>query len=135
MHAAYVFGTRFLAHENDGLAALCDIEPVMLGRAMAMVARAGKPEPRAYGQDRDAGAWKRMLEQPGLDAVIIATPWEDHAPMAIAAMQAGIPVGCEVVAGITLQDHWDVLRTQLETGTPYMLLENVCYRRDVMAAL
>jgi hypothetical protein len=28
-----------------------------------------------------------------------------------------------------------VLRTQLETGTPYMLLENVCYRRDVLAAL
>ncbi len=44
-------------------------------------------------------------------------------------------VGCEVVAGITLQDHWDVLNTQLKTGTPYMLLENVCYRRDVMAAL
>ncbi|HEY1091086.1 MAG TPA: gfo/Idh/MocA family oxidoreductase, partial [Burkholderiaceae bacterium] len=25
--------------------------------------------------------------------------------------------------------------TQLKTGTPYMLLENVCYRRDVMAVL
>lgn len=31
--------------------------------------------------------------------------------------------------------RWDVLNTQLKTGTPYMLLENVCYRRDVMAAL
>ena len=29
----------------------------------------------------------------------------------------------------------DVLRAQLRTGTPYMLLENVCYRRDVLAAL
>ena len=55
--------------------------------------------------------------------------------MAIAAMEAKIAVACEVVAGITLQDHWDVLRTQQRTGTPYMLLENVCYRRDVLAAL
>lgn len=70
-----------------------------------------------------------------MDGVIIATPWEWHAPMAIGAMQAKVAVGCEVVAGITLQDHWDVLETQLRTGTPYMLLENVCYRRDVMAAL
>ncbi|HWW11896.1 MAG TPA: gfo/Idh/MocA family oxidoreductase, partial [Brevundimonas sp.] len=58
-----------------------------------------------------------------------------HAPMAIGAMRARVPVACEVVAGVTLDDHWQVLRTQLETGTPYMLLENVCYRRDVMAAL
>jgi hypothetical protein len=55
--------------------------------------------------------------------------------MAIDAMQAKVPVGCEVVAGVTLQDHWDVLNTQLKTGTPYMLLENVCFRRDVMAVL
>ena len=45
--------------------------------------------------------------------------------MAIAAMQEKVAVGCEVVAGITLDDHWKVLRTQQETGTPYMLLENV----------
>jgi len=40
-----------------------------------------------------------------------------------------------VVAGVSLQDHWNVLDTQLKTGTPYMLLENVCYRRDVLAVL
>jgi hypothetical protein len=50
-------------------------------------------------------------------------------------MQAKVAVGCEVVAGITLEDHWQVLRTQQQTGTPYMLLENVCYRRDVLAVL
>jgi predicted dehydrogenase len=70
-----------------------------------------------------------------LDAVIIATPWELHAPQAIAAMEAKVAVGCEVVAGISLEDHWAVLRAQQRTGTPYMLLENVCYRRDVLAVL
>ncbi len=126
---------ELLRRDDVDMVALCDIEPIMLGRATAMATRAGKPVPRTYGADGDANAWKRLLEQRGLDGVIIATPWELHAPMAIAAMQARVAVGCEVVAGITLQDHWDVLNTQLQTGTPYMLLENVCYRRDVMAAL
>lgn len=126
---------ELLRRDDVDMVALCDIEPIMLGRAMAMAEKAGKPAPKAYGQNGDTQAWRKLLEQPGLDGVIIATPWEWHAEMAIGAMQAKVAVGCEVVAGITLQDHWDVLNTQLKTGTPYMLLENVCYRRDVMAAL
>ncbi|MET0755897.1 MAG: Gfo/Idh/MocA family oxidoreductase [Pseudoxanthomonas sp.] len=126
---------ELLRRSDVEVVALCDIEPVMLQRALDMAAKAGKTAPKAYGQDGDAHAYRRLLQQHGLDAVIIATPWEWHAPMAIDAMEAKLAVGCEVVAGITLQDHWDVLNTQRRTGTPYMLLENVCYRRDVMAAL
>jgi predicted dehydrogenase len=126
---------ELLRRDDVEVAALCDIDPVMLDRAMAQAEKAGKPRPRAFGEDRDPQAYKRMLDSKALDGVIIATPWEWHAPMAIAAMQAKVAVGCEVVAGVSLQDHWDVLNTQLKTGTPYMLLENVCYRRDVMAVL
>ena len=126
---------ELLRRPDVELAALCDIEPLMLKRALDMVAQAGRPTPRCEGEDGDPQAWRRLLDARQLDAVIIATPWEWHAPMAIAAMEARVAVGCEVVAGITLQDHWDVLRTQQRTGTPYMLLENVCYRRDVLAVL
>jgi len=126
---------ELLRRDDVQVAALCDIEPIMLQRALDMAAKAGKSAPKTYGQDRDAHAYRRLLQQRGLDAVIIATPWEWHAPMAIEAMEARLAVGCEVVAGVTLQEHWDVLATQQRTGTPYMLLENVCYRRDVMAVL
>jgi hypothetical protein len=126
---------ELLRRDDVEVAALCDIDPAMLGRAVTRVEKAGKPRPRTFGEERDPQAYKRMLDAAALDGVIIATPWEWHAPMAIDAMQAKVPVGCEVVAGITLQDHWNVLNTQLRTGTPYMLLENVCYRRDVMAVL
>ena len=127
---------RELLQRNDvDIAALCDIEPLMLGRALAQLERAGRPRPFTCGEDRDPFAYRRLLAQRGLDGVIIATPWEWHAVMSVDAMEAKVPVGCEVVAGVTLQDHWDVLNTQLKTRTPYMLLENVCYRRDVMAAL
>ncbi len=128
-----VHQANLLERDDVEIAALCDIEQYMLDSALAEVSKAGKPKPRTYtGGDE---AWRRMYDAGGLDAVVIATPWEWHAPMAIGAMEAKIAVGCEVVAGITLDDHWNVLRTQLRTGTPYMLLENVCYRRDVLAAL
>jgi hypothetical protein len=127
--------TELLRRSDVDVVALCDIEPIMLGRAVVMVEKAGKAKPRLYGEDRDTHAYRKLLDARELDAVIIATPWEWHAQMAIDAMQAKVPVGCEVVAGITMKDHYDVLNTQLKTGTPYMLLENVCYRRDVMAVL
>ncbi|KAG1587041.1 hypothetical protein G6F46_014765 [Rhizopus delemar] len=104
--------------DDVDVVARCVFEPIMRGRAVDMVSKAGKPAPKTYGQDRDTNAWKRLLEQKGIDGVIIATPWEYHAPMAIAAIQAGVAVGCEVVAGLTLQDDWDVLKPQLSTGTP-----------------
>lgn len=126
---------ELLRREDVEVVALCDIEPIMLGRALAMVEKFEKPKPQTYGESGDKQAYLQLLAQKNLDGVIIATPWELHAPMAIAAMEAKVAVGCEVVAGITLQDHWQVLRTQQRTGTPYMLLENVCYRRDVMAVL
>ncbi|HEY0503351.1 MAG TPA: Gfo/Idh/MocA family oxidoreductase [Lysobacter sp.] len=127
--------SAMLGRDDVDVVALCDIEPIMLDRAAAMVVNAGRKKPATYGADGDINAYKKLLAHKGLDAVIIATPWEYHAAQSIDAMEARIPVGCEVVAGITLQDHWDVLRVQQRTGTPYMLLENVCYRRDVMAVL
>jgi len=125
--------SELLKQDGVDVAALCDIERFMLDRALGVLAGAGRPAPRVFTGSDDV--WRGMLADARLDAVLIATPWELHAPQAIAAMEAKVAVGCEVVAGITLQDHWDVLRAQQRTGTPYMLLENVCYRRDVLAVL
>ncbi|MCI4568362.1 Gfo/Idh/MocA family oxidoreductase [Lysobacter sp. CFH 32150] len=124
---------ELLKRDDVVVTAICDIEQYMLDRALKQIADAGKPKPRVF--TGSGHAYEQMLARGKLDGVHICTPWEWHAPMAIAAMQEKIAVGCEVVAGITLDDHWKVLRTQQETGTPYMLLENVCYRRDVMAVM
>jgi len=125
--------SELLKQDGVEVAAICDIERFMLDRALAVLAEAGRPAPRVFTGSDDS--WREMLSGARLDAVLIATPWELHAPQAVAAMEAKIAVGCEVVAGVSLQDHWDVLRAQQRTGTPYMLLENVCYRRDVLAVL
>lgn len=124
-----------LSRSDVELVAIADTQQVMLAHTLAIIDKTGRKRPKVYGGNGDRNAWKALLAQKGIDAVLICTPWEWHAPMAIAAMEAKVAVGCEVVAGITLQDHWDVLRAQQRTGTPYMLMENVCYRRDVMAVL
>ena len=125
---------RELVRRDDvEVVGLCDIEAFTLNEALKQFTEAGRPAPRLYTGSNEA--WREMLASADLDGVVIATPWELHAPMAIGAMRARVAVACEVVAGISLDDHWRVLRTQQETGTPYMLLENVCFRRDVMAVL
>jgi predicted dehydrogenase len=50
-------------------------------------------------------------------------------------MKAGKYVGCEVITGMTLDECWQLVHTSEQTGMPLMMLENVCYRRDVMAIM
>ena len=106
---------ELLRRDDVAVTAICDTDPYMIDKALERIAKAGKPKPRVYTGDADA--WRAMYAKSGIDAVFIVTPWEQHAAQSIEAMQAKIAVACEVVAGITLEDHWDVLRAQLRTGT------------------
>lgn len=76
-----------------------------------------------------------LLNRTDLDAVIIATPWEWHTRQGVLAMKKGIAVGMEVCGAMDLQECWDLVDAHEATGTPFFGLENVCYRRDVMAVL
>ena len=123
-----------LRRKDVNVMAICDIDDRMLDMAGNIFKKAGKPMPKVF--KGDPYAWKKMLELKELDAVIIATPWEWHAPMIIGCVEAGIKyVGTEVMLGITLQDHWDVVKAAEHQNAHVMMLENVCYRRDVMAIL
>ncbi|OOQ59541.1 Gfo/Idh/MocA family protein [Mucilaginibacter pedocola] len=133
-------GARGMSHVAEGLlrddvevAAVCDIQESSLKVCREFIAKQGHGPVKEYTGGLDA--YKRLLEHKGLDAVIIATPWAFHYQQSIDAMKAGKYVGCEVIAGLTVEEHWDIVRTSEKTGVPYMTLENVCYRRDVMAAL
>ena len=43
--------------------------------------------------------------------------------------------GVEVCGAIKLQDCFDVVKVHKQTKIPLMMMENVCYRRDVMAVM
>ncbi len=114
--------------------AFCDIDERMISSAKDAINKSGKEMPVLYSGDKMV--WEKMLEKEKLDAVIIATPWEWHKPMIIGALESGIKyVGTEVILGITLEDHWDVVKAAEKYNAHVMMLENVCYRRDVMAVL
>jgi predicted dehydrogenase len=113
--------------------ALCDINEANLSRAQGIVQKAGKKA--AEGYSRGIQDYRRMVERPDLDAVINATPWEWHTPIAVAAMKAGKYVGVEVPAAVTVEECWELVETSEKTGVPCMLLENVCYFRNVMMVL
>ena len=113
--------------------AICDIDDGMIESALKILKDAGKPDPRIYKNgDED---FRNMVANEDLDGVYIATPWEWHHPMAIAAMKNGINVGTEVPAALTVRDCWDLVNTSEKTGMNCMIMENVCYRRDIMAVL
>ena len=50
-------------------------------------------------------------------------------------MKAGIPVGIEVGDVYGLEECWELVRTYEETETPFMFMENCCYRRRELVAL
>ena len=113
--------------------AICDIDDGMIESALKILKDAGKPYPRIYKNgDED---FRNMVANEDLDGVYIATPWEWHHTMAIAAMKNGINVGTEVPAALTVRDCWDLVNTSEKTGMNCMIMENVCYRRDIMAVL
>jgi len=116
------------------IVAICDINDRMLTDTFKIISNKKKPKPTVY--TGSVNAWKEMLSREKLDGVIIATPWEWHTPMILGCIEAGIRyIGTEVILGITLEDHWNVVRMSESSGAHVMMLENVCYRRDVMAVL
>jgi hypothetical protein len=126
---------ELLLKRNDvDVVAICDIDAAMLNSARQIVNDSKKKMPEIF--TGDVYAWKNMLQKIQLDGVVIATPWEWHKPMVIGSLDAGIKyVATEVILGITLQDHWDVVHAAEQHNAQVMMLENVCYRRDVMAVL
>lgn len=122
-----------LNRDDCEVTAIADIQPVMIEKTKELFKQKNKPLPKVYDQgERD---YLRLLEEEDVDAVLIATPWRWHTEMITASMRAGKYVGSEVCGGFSLDECWDIVRTHEETGKHLFCLENVCYRRDVMAVL
>jgi len=113
--------------------ALCDINADNLGLAQNMVVKAGHRKPEGYSKGDHA--FEKLMERDDIDAVVIASPWQWHTPMAVYGMKYGKYVGVEVPAAITLEQCWDLVNTHEETGVPCMMLENWSFRRDNLAVL
>ena len=84
---------------------------------------------RPAGTEEVAKKWKiphwtsdfgEMLKQPGIEAVIIASPTQVHAAQAIQAMRAGKHVLIEIPIADTLADSEEILQVAQQTGVVAM---------------
>lgn len=124
---------NLLLRDDVAVTALCDTDPQRLELCAGLIRKAGRPQAAAFGAHEHA--YRDLLALQNVDAVIISTPWQWHTPMAVDAMKAGKYTGLEVSAATTLEECWDLVNTHEATGTHLMLLENVNYRRDILAVL
>lgn len=124
---------NLLLRKDVNVTAVCDVDPARISIAKQKIADAGGKPPKTFGKNNYD--YRNLLELPEVDAVVIATPWLWHVTMTVDAMKAGKYAGTEVSAANTLEECWDLVDTHEETGTHMMILENVNYRRDIMAVL
>jgi hypothetical protein len=107
------------------MVALCDIVSEKAEHAASMVVASGQKKPELYTDGPHA--YESILSRSDVDLVLIATPWNWHAEMAIAAMKHGKDVAVEVPAVTSLADCWAIVRTSEETRKHCVMLENCCY--------
>ena len=124
---------NLLLRDDVNVTAICDIDQARIKLNLDRMDKDGFKKPEVFGKDEYD--YRNLLELERLDAVIIATPWLWHTRMAKDAMLAGKYAGLEVSAANTMEECWDLVNTHEQTGTHLMILENVNYRRDVMAVL
>ena len=123
----------FLDRPDVEISAICDIDDKMIEMTKEIFRKKGRPIPKIY--NRDENDYLNLLSNEDLDGVNIATPWRWHYPMAISAMKNNVHVGVEVPAALNVSECWDLVDTSEKTGKLCMIMENVCYRRDIMAIL
>jgi len=122
-----------LSIEDVEIVSLCDINKTHLDNAINICTDAGRKRPEGYYKDENS--YKQLLNRDDIDAVIIATYWDSHAPIAIYAMEHGKRPAVEVPAAITLEQWWGLVDTSEKTGIPCMMLENWSFRKDNLAVL
>ena len=125
--------TNLLQRNDVRIVAICDIDSKRIDLCLDHIKKASQTLPKTFG--KDTLDYKNLLEDNSIDAVIISTPWLWHARMAKDAMLAGKFTGVEVSAANTMEECWDLVNIHERTGSHLMILENVNYRRDVMAVL
>lgn len=78
---------------SENIVALCDIDSNNLAAAQKRF-----PQAAAYSD------FRRLIDQPGLDAIVVATPDHTHAVAAVAALKSGCHLYCEKPLARTISE-------------------------------
>jgi predicted dehydrogenase len=119
------FGAEFIPihrlHPHAELVAICQ-------RSQDKLDEVGK----AYGVERRYTSYADLLNDKEIDAVHINSPIPDHAPMSIAALEAGKHVMCTVPMATSVEDCKRIVDLVAKTRLKYMMAETVVYAREFL---
>ncbi len=116
-----------LKNEEIKIVAVCDHYEDRIARTQQKIKEHG-------GDAKGYTDYKEALNTAGLNAAFVFSDWSTHTEIAIYAMQKGIAVASEVGCEYTLENCYRLVRTQEETGTPYMFMENCCWNKTELLA-
>lgn len=78
----------------------------------------------AYGFKRAAANWQELIEDPKVEAIVIASPQSTHRDAAEAAFALNKPVLCEKPMGATLEDSMAMVTAAEKSGCVNMVAYN-----------
>ena len=117
-----------LPQKQCSVTAVCDAYTDRAEAGAEAVRDAGG-NPAVYTDCMEAVADKNV------NTVIIASAWESHVDIAVAAMEAGKAVAMEVGGAYSVKQCWRLVETYEKTKTPFMFLENCCFGKREMMVL
>jgi len=108
----------FNIQDNAEVVALCDKNEETLKEALKVCPK----DVKVYDN------FDEMIHS-GIDAVVLANYFNEHAPFAIKALKAGVHVLCETQSAITMQECVELVEAVEETGKKFVLAENYPFFR------
>lgn len=125
---------QWLIENNKAeIVGLSDLEEVKVNKALEKLEQWQTVKPNLFFGAEDS--WRKMAEQKDLDLILITTPWEWHAQMAIYGMEQGKHVACEVPIAYSMDDCWKIVQTAEQTKQHCIMLENCCYNEEELFVL
>jgi predicted dehydrogenase len=114
-------GFQFHEHPNCIVEAVSDLRPERRDKLM-----------QVYKCTKSYESLEKLIQDPKIEAVFIATPAPDHTRHVIASLNAGKHVLCAVPVANTLEDCAKILSAVKRTGLTYMMAEtSVWYQNTI----
>ena len=76
---------------------------------------------KAYGFEKGTADWKDLIDDPAVEAIVIASPQHTHHDIAVAALNAGKPVLCEKPLGVSLKQSRSMVAAAEAAGVANMV--------------
>ncbi|MAW20979.1 MAG: acetylgalactosaminidase [Flavobacteriales bacterium] len=125
---------QYLVEKNHAeIIALSDITEKKVRLASEKLSIWQKKKATIYHKNNNE--WKKLCKRDDIDLIIIATPWNLHATMALYSMENGKHVGCEVPIATNIEDCWKIIETSERTKKHCMMMENCNYNEEELWVL